>query len=133
MKKFLMLAILPLFAGIMPGAQTDPPSPNATTDNSALMNGGCVFHRNQVSKIQNGQVTSSLVTTTNCPIKETKSAVGIIAPNGSFIALGPPSNRQLITHVRRRRRYRTIVAQNKAINVQVFPKPDGSVVVQPIK
>ncbi len=131
MKKFLMLAILPLCAGVMLRA-ADPPYSNAI-NNNALMNGGCVFNRTQVNKIQGGQVTSSLVTTTNCPIKETKSAVGVIAPNGSFVPLGPPTNQQLITHVRRRRRYRTIVAQNKPIHVQVFPKPDGSVVVQPIK
>ncbi len=132
MKKFLMLAILPLFAGGMLRAWTDPPPPNAINDN-ALMNGGCVFHRTQVNQIQNGRVASTLLTTTNCPVKETKSAVGVIAPNGSFVALGPPSSQYLVQHVRRRRRWRTVVAENKPINVMVVPKPDGSVAVQPIK
>ena len=132
MKKLLMLGI-PLFAGGMLYAQADPPSPVNTSYVGTMQTNGCFFQRNQRSYLRNGRINTSLVTNTNCPVKQKGSEVGVVAPNGKWVPLAPVANRQMITHYRRHRRIRTEVAQNKPVNVRVFATPSGSVVVKPLK
>lgn len=133
MKKLLMLGIVPLFAGVMLHAQADPPNAMTTNYNETMMNGGCFFHRNQQNNIKNGYLNSSVVTTTNCPVKQTHSEIGVVAPNGKFVPLAPVANRQMITWSRKHRREETNIAQNRPVNVRVFATPNGSVIVRPIQ
>jgi hypothetical protein len=138
MKKLLMLGI-PLCAGAMLYAQADPPSPvNTNPVNTSYVGTmettGCFFQRNQRSYLsKNGRINTSLVTNTNCPVQQKGSEVGVIAPNGKWVPIAPVANRQMITHNRRHRRWRTEVAQNKPVNVRVFATPNGSVVVKPLR
>jgi hypothetical protein len=133
MKKLVMSGIIPLFAGVMLYAT----EPQHTTMNSgyngSLMSVGCVFHRNQINQMRNGYLDVSVVMTTDCPVKQTSSAIGVIAPNGKFVPLAPATNKHLITRGRRRHNWNTVIAQNKPVNVRVIPTPNGSVVVRPIQ
>ncbi len=135
MKKLLMLGIVPLFASVMLQAQADPPNATTTNYNETMMNSGCFFHRNQQNNIKNGYLSVSVVTNTNCPVKQTHSEIGVVAPNGRFVPLAPVANTHMITWgstKHHHRRDETIIAQNRPVNVRVFATPNGSVVVRPI-
>jgi hypothetical protein len=133
MKKLVLSGIVPLLAGVMLYATKPLHATMNTGYSGSLTSVGCVFHRNQMNQIRNGMLDVSVVMTTDCPVKQTSSAIGVIAPNGKFVPLAPATNKQLITRGRRRHRWNTVIAQNKPVNVRVIPTPNGSVVVRPIQ
>jgi hypothetical protein len=132
MKKLLMLGI-PLFAGFISHAQMDPSNPVTTSYIGTMEHGGCFFQRDQQTHLQHGYINVSVMTNTNCPVRQVHSEIGVVAPNGKFVPIAPVANRQMIYHVRRHRRWQTEIAQNRPINVRVMATPNGSVVVRHVQ
>ena len=129
--------MLLFFAVVALYAQTE--YQNASwTNNGWMMTDGCFYHRWQENQTNNNgrfQFQSALIENTNCPVKEMNSEVGVVAPNGKFVPLGPASKLPMITSVRKHHHHdqweTAFVAHNPPINVRVMAMPDGSVVVRP--
>jgi len=128
----MIIGALPLLAGTLLYAQAETPNPQmAVTNSGPSYSSSCFFQRTQKQRLQNGDLNVSVVTATNCPVEQTNSAIGVVAPNGAFVPLAAPTSTPLITTVRKHSRLTTMIAANQPVNVHVFFLPDGSAVVRP--
>lgn len=136
MKKLVMLAVVPLFAGYL-CAQTESQTTTTTTKtyNGTLVDAGCyTTHTSQnreTTTDANGTTTRRSETTvaTSCPVTETTTEFGVVAPSGQFVQFDQPSSERVVEMVKKHHKWHEYITEKKPINVRVVAVPNGNTIV----
>ncbi|HLH18355.1 MAG TPA: hypothetical protein VKX45_14125 [Bryobacteraceae bacterium] len=140
MKRVVILAIAPLFGGLM-FAQTQTTTTTTQTWNGTLVNAQCYQQHTSQSKStsvdQYGNTTTRTTTSvvSECPVTTTTTQFGVVTPSGQFVMLNPAGNQEVVTMVRKHHKWHEQIVGSQPINVEVVgtPGPSGTVVVREIK
>lgn len=136
MKKLAMIAVVPLFAGYL-CAQTESQTTTTTTKtwNGTLVDAGCYSTRQSEHKESSSDAAGTTTsrtetsTTTVCPVTETTTTFGLVAPSGEYMAFDQPSSERVVEMVKKGHKWNTYITEKKPIKVRVVGTPNGNMIV----
>lgn len=140
MKRVLVFAIIPLYAGFL-CAQTRTEVQTTTTKttmNGILVDAACQsshseHHESSTTTNPDQSVTtkteSSRSESMNCPVTTTTTTFGLITPEGRYIRFDEPSNTRVIEIVKGNKAYARYLAERAPLNVKVIGATRGDVAI----
>jgi hypothetical protein len=136
MKRFAVLAAVPLFAGFL-CAQTESQTTTTTTKtyNGTLVDAGCyttrVSQHKETSTDANGTTTTRTEksVSTECPVTTTTTQFGVVAPSGEYVQFDQPSSERVVEMVKKHHKWNTYITEKKPITVRVIGTPNGNMFV----
>jgi hypothetical protein len=131
MKKFAMIAAVPLFAGYL-CAQTESQTVITTTKtwNGMLVDAGCYTtqqtERKEVTTTGTRTETSIVAT---CPVTERTTTFGIVSRSGQYMAFDQPGSERVVEMVKKHHQWHMYITEKKPIAVRVVGTPSGNTIV----
>ena len=141
MKKWAVLAMVPLFAGfLLAQDQTTRTETKTTTTtwNGTLIDANCYTTHTEHKETTNsanreGTTTTRTETThtenTQCPVTTTTTTFGLLTPSGQYVRFDNPSNTRIIEVVKGNKRWVKDMEDHQPVKVTVVGSPSGDVVV----
>jgi hypothetical protein len=122
MKKFAMLAVVPLFAGYL-CAQTE--SEGATkTWTGTLVDATCYTTPHAPANDADRSQSDNA-----CTVTRATTSFGVAPASGEFMAFDQPSNDRVLDMIRKQNRWHEFITEKKPIPVRVIGVPNGNVIV----
>ena len=139
MKRFVLLATIPLFAGFL-YAQTSQTTETQTTTTSAtdwdgtLVDAGCMTNHTESRETTTnteGSTTSTKTETTrvNCPVTRTTTDFGLMTADGRFIRFDQPSSTKVVEIVKHNKAWNDEIGKRHPVKVHVIGTKNGDTVV----
>jgi hypothetical protein len=140
MKKFAVVAVIPLVAGFLyaqsQSTQTTETKTTTTTWNGTLVDANCYTthteHKETTSNSANRETTTTTTTKTEsnaeCPVTTTTS-FGLLTPTGQYVHFDQPSNTRIVEVVKGNKKWTKYVEDRQPLKVTVVGEPSGEVVV----
>jgi hypothetical protein len=138
MKKFAVLAVIPLFAGFLYAQERSTESHTTTTKttyNGTLIDAACQSthseHHESTTSTPNQQTTtkSDSRETTDCPVTTTTTSFGLMTSDGKYVRFDDPSNTKIVQVVKTNKDWSRNVEDRQPVKVRVVGTPNGDVVV----
>ncbi|HEX3877670.1 MAG TPA: hypothetical protein VHW24_11830 [Bryobacteraceae bacterium] len=140
MKKFAVIAAVPLFAGLVmaqsqqTAATTTTTSAQTSNFDGALVDQGCytthVQQKNSNTDVKGA--TSQTVSdryTTECPVTAETSSFGMVTPEGKFVRFDDAGNTQIVQMVKSNKDWNDSITNKKPVKVHVIGTENGGVIV----
>src|SRR5260370_33012922 len=140
MKRFLVIGVIPLFAGFA-FAQDQRHTETTTTKttwNGTLIDAACqsthTEHKEASTKTNSDQsVTTKTETshteTVDCPVTTTTTTFGLLTSDGRYIRFDQPSNTRVVEVVRTNKSWSPYLAKRAPLRVRVSGAVNGDVAV----
>jgi hypothetical protein len=144
MKKWAVIAVIPLFGGFLLAqeqtTQTTETKTTTTTWNGTLVDASCYTTRTDTehketkdSANREGDSTTRTVTThtekTECPVTTTTTSFGLLTPEGKYVRFDQPSNTKIVEVVKTHKDWAKSMSDHEPVKVTVVGTPSGDVVV----
>jgi hypothetical protein len=140
MKKFAVVAVIPLVAGFLcaqsQSTQTTETKTTTTTWNGTLVDASCYSthteHKESTSNSANRETTTTTTTTetnTECPVTTTTTSFGLLTPTGQYVHFDQPSNTRIVEVVKGNKKWTKYMEDRQPLKVTVVGEPSGDVVV----
>jgi hypothetical protein len=140
MKKFAVVAVIPLVAGFLcaqsQSTQTTETKTTTTTWNGTLVDAGCYTthteHKETTSNSANRETTTTTrteTTNTECPVTTTTTSFGLLTPSGQYVHFDQPSNTRIVEVIKGNKKWAKYMEDRQALKVTVVGEPSGDVVV----
>jgi len=131
MKKFAMLAAVPLLAGILCAQEPQTTTTTVTkTWNGNLVDANCYTTHQTTTRetTPNGTRTETSIVAT-CPVTEQTTTFGIVSPHGQYMAFDQPGSERVVEMVKHHHKWHTYITEKKPIAVRVVGTPNGNTIV----
>jgi hypothetical protein len=140
MKKFAVVAVIPLVAGFLcaqsQSTQTTETKTTTTTWNGTLVDANCYTthteHKETTSNSANRETTTTTTkteTNTECPVTTTTTSFGLLTPTGQYVHFDQPSNTRIVEVVKGNKKWTKYMEDRQPLKVTVVGEPSGDVVV----
>ena len=141
MKKFAVVAVIPLVAGFLcaqsQSTQTTETKTTTTTWNGTLVDASCYTthteHKETTSNSANRETTTTTTTKTEsnaqCPVTTTTTSFGLLTPIGQYVHFDQPSNTRIVEVVKGNKKWTKYMEDRQPLKVTVVGEPSGDVVV----
>jgi cytoskeletal protein RodZ len=148
MKKFAVVAVIPLFAGFL-WAQTEQTTTRTETTTSRNTFGGTLVdascrsthteHKESSTSTPDATTTRTETTQTtsdsmDCPVTTTTTTFGLVTPEGKYVRFDEPSNTRIVEMVKSKKEWHKLMKDRKPVKVRVIGAANGdTIVVESIK
>jgi hypothetical protein len=136
MRKFAVVAAIPLLAGFMMAQQSETTTTTTKTNtwNGDLVDQGCyTTHVQQKNSNSDGNGNSTETTTnkytTECPVTSSTTSFGMVTPDGKYVRFDDAGNTRIVEMVKSNKDWSDYVVHHKPVKVRVVGTEDGGVVV----
>jgi hypothetical protein len=136
MRKFAVVAAVPLLAGFLMAQQseTTTTTTKTTTWNGSLIDQNCyTTHVQQKDSNSDGNGASTETVTnkyiTECPVTTTTTSFGMITPAGKFVRFDDAGNTRIVEMVKSNKDWNDYIVNHKPVKVRVVGTENGDVVV----
>jgi|SRR5579872_1378626 len=137
MKKFAVLAVIPLFAGFLYAQQEERSTTTTTTWNGTLVDASCQqshteHHESSTTTNPDQSVThreSSRSENVDCPVTTSTTTFGLLTPEGHYMTFDEPSNTRIVETVKTNHGWGSYISGHKALKVRVVGSNNGDVIV----
>jgi hypothetical protein len=139
MKKFAVIAALPLMAGFLMAQSQQTQSTTTTTTtktnnwSGSLVDQGCyTTHVQQKDSNSDGNGSSQTVSdkiTTECPVTTETTSFGMVTPDGKFVRFDDAGNTRIVEMVKNNKDWNDYIVNHKPVRVRVVGTANGDVVV----
>ncbi|HLJ48249.1 MAG TPA: hypothetical protein VKU01_19675 [Bryobacteraceae bacterium] len=137
MKKFAVLAIIPVFAGFLYAQEESRSTTTTTTWNGTLVDATCQsshteHHDSSTTTNPDNSVThreSSRTENVDCPVTTTTTSFGLVTPEGRYMRFDDPSNTKIVEVVKSHKSWDPLISARKPVKVRVIGTANGDVVV----
>jgi|SRR6266508_1194627 len=139
MKKFAIVAVIPVFAGFLWAQVTKTETiTTKTTYNGTLMDASCLTKHTEHKETTTKTTPDESATTTktehttevmDCPVTTTTTTFALQTPGGKYVRFDEPSNTRIVEVVKSNKTWTTLVNDRKPLKVRIVGTPNGDVVV----
>ena len=136
MKKFLAVAVVPIFASFL-CAQTTTRTETTTTKtwNGTLVDEGCRTTHTEKTETKSNADQSTTTTKTettrqvDCPVTTTTTTFSLLTPEGKYVRFDEPSNTKIVEIVKSNKKWSKLINEHQPVRVRVVGAPNGDVIV----
>jgi hypothetical protein len=138
MKKFAVVAAIPLLAGFLMAQQSESTTTTTTTKtntwNGSLVDQNCyTTHVQQKDSNSDGNGNSTQTVTnkytTECPVTTSTTSFGMITPDGKFVRFDDAGNTRIEEMVKSNKDWNDYIVNHKPVKVRVVGTANGDLVV----
>ena len=140
MKRFAVMAVIPLFAGFLYAQDqtTQTTTTTTTTLNGTLVDAACRITKtehNSSSTTTPDENTTKTETThstsesVDCPVTTTTTTFGLMTPEGKYVRFDEPSNTKIVEIAKNNKKWNKYIVAREALKVEVAGRPRGDVIV----
>jgi len=134
MRKFAVVAAVPLLAGFLMAQQSETTTTTTRTWNGDLVDQNCYtthFQQKNSNSDENGNSTTTTTNkyTTECPVTTTTTSFGMVTPDGKVVRFDDAGNTRIVEMVKSNKDWNEYIVHHKPVKVRVVGTEDGGVVV----
>jgi hypothetical protein len=138
MRKFAVVAAIPLLAGFLMAQQSETTTTTTTTKtnswNGSLVDQNCYtthFQQKDNNTDANGANTQTVTNkyTTECPVTTTTTSFGMVTPDGKYVRFDDAGNTRIVEMVKSNHDWNDYIVKHKPVKVRVVGTENGDVVV----